>query len=92
MDFNLKEAIFATAAGLRGSVSLILTQAVITELHAAQPGPDTVSQLPSGFSLADCILKDCSMCSIIKYLEFADIEQNRRASSLKLLTHCIALH
>ncbi len=46
MDFNLKEATFATAAGLRGSVSLILIQAVITELHATQSGPDTVPASP----------------------------------------------
>ena len=37
-DVSLKEVIFATAAGLRGSVSLILAQAVVTDAQAGGAG------------------------------------------------------
>ena len=42
-DMGWKETVFATAAGLRGSVSLILAQAVVTDEQAATNTDNQVS-------------------------------------------------
>ena len=42
-DISWRELVFATAAGLRGSVSLILAQAVVTDELAGRTGDNAVS-------------------------------------------------
>lgn len=44
-DISWRELLFATAAGLRGSVSLILAQAVVTDELAGRTGDNAVSHL-----------------------------------------------
>ena len=44
-DITWRELLFATAAGLRGSVSLILAQAVVTDQAAGPSGNSAVSLL-----------------------------------------------
>ena len=41
-DISWRELLFATAAGLRGSVSLILAQAVVTDELAGRTGDNAV--------------------------------------------------
>lgn len=44
-DITWRELVFATAAGLRGSVSLILAQAVVTD-ESAGPSGDSAVRFP----------------------------------------------
>ena len=45
-DLSYKEAVFATVAGLRGSVSLILTQAVVVDPAVKSSDTETIVSPP----------------------------------------------
>lgn len=49
-DLSMKETVFATVAGLRGSVSLILAQAVVVDPAFKPDGPGDVETIVSLFA------------------------------------------
>ena len=57
-DLSTREVVFASIAGLRGSVSLIMAQAFVTESTTATPDARVRIALPYSFCLLAQVFQD----------------------------------
>lgn len=71
-DVSWRELVFATVGGLRGSVSLILAQAVVTDAQTGRSGPNQAHSVPVPLShtSAQCPITKSIACrsTILKCL------------------------